>query len=149
MINNGETVTNNAVLDNDVINTNNAMDNAATNFSPHQDLPPRNRQHRPAPDRQVQQSQSLAVVVQRNPIQNPQRTQNPQTNSPHCQVDPPIIDSTQNSQEKALPQRSGYNSLNRADFPPLPTRFSPVTQQNVKIEYLPFKLDSSGCKRIS
>ena len=72
MINNGENMTNNAALDNDAINTNNAMDNAATNVSPHQDLPLRNRQHIPAPDRQVQQSQSTAAVVQRNPIQNPQ-----------------------------------------------------------------------------
>ena len=40
MINNSENVTHNAALDNDATNTNTTMANAATDFLPHQDLPP-------------------------------------------------------------------------------------------------------------
>ena len=49
-----------------------------------------------------------------------------------------------NSQDNTFPQRSDYNLFNQADFPPLPTRFPSTTQQNVEINNLPFKLDSSS-----
>ena len=68
MINNGENVIRNAALDSDVINNSNAMDSTAADFLPQQHIPPQKWQHRTAPDRQVQQSQSLAVDVQRNSI---------------------------------------------------------------------------------
>ena len=118
------------------------MDNTATDFLPQQHIPPQNRKHRPAPDRQVQQSQSPAADVQRNPIHNPLRTQTLPPQNPHSHVDPQITFITQNSQEKTLPQGTGYSLFNQADFPPLPTRFPSVKQENVQLNNLPFKLDS-------
>ena len=85
----GDLGDNEAVLVNqDMINNSNVMDNTAAKFLPQQHIPPQNRQHRPAPDRQRQQSQSLAVDVQRNPIQNPLRTQTLPPKTQHCHVDP-------------------------------------------------------------
>ena len=104
MINNGENVTNNAARDNDVVNNSNDMDNATAVFPPLQNLPPRNREHRP--NRQVQQSQSPAVVVQHNSIQNPQRTQTLPTYNPHCQVDPQITFRKQNLQEQNISSKN-------------------------------------------
>ena len=79
MINYGENMTSAAALDIDVTNKSNAIDNIAANFLPQQHIPPQNRQHRPAPERQVQQLQSPVVDVQSNPIHNPLRppTQKP------------------------------------------------------------------------
>ena len=142
MINNGEIVTRNAALVRDVINNTNVMDNTAADFLPQQYILPQHRHDRPAPDKQVQQSQSQAVDVQRNSIQNLLRTPTLPLQNLHNHVDPKINFRAQNSQDNEFPQRSDYNLFTQADFPPLPSRFQPVTQQNVEINNLPFKLDS-------
>ena len=142
MINNGEIVTSTAALDSDVIDNSNVMDNTAADFQPQQYIPPQHRHNRPAPDRRVQQSQSQAVHVQRNSIQNPLRTPTLPPKNLHNHVDPKINFRAQNSQDNEFPQRSDYNLFTQADFQPLPSRFQPVTQQNVEINNLPFKLDS-------
>ena len=51
----------------------------------------------------------------------------------HNHVDPKINFRAQNSQDNEFPQRSDYNLFTQADFPPLPSRFQPVTQQTVEI----------------
>ena len=142
MINNGEMVTSSAALDSDVINNSNAMDNTAADFLPQQYIPPQYRHDRPAPDRRVQPSQSPVVDVQRNSIQNPLRTPTLPPKNLHNHVDPKINFKAPNSQDNTFPQRSGYNLFNQTDFPPLPSRFPPATQQHVEINNLPFKLDS-------
>ena len=105
-------------------------------------IPPQHRHNRPAPDRRVQQSQSQAVDVQRNSIQNPLRTPTLPPKNLHNHVDPKIKFRAPNSQDTTFSQTSDYNLFNQADFPPLPSRFQLVTQQNVEINNLPFKLDS-------
>ena len=142
IINSGEIVTRNAALARDVINNSNVMDNTAADFLPQQYIPPQHWHDRPAPDRRVQQSQSQAVDVQRNSIQNPLRTPTLPLQNLHNHVDPKINFRAQNSQDNEFPQRSDYNLFTQADFPPLPSRFQPVTQQNVEINNLPFKLHS-------
>ena len=128
MINNGEIVTSTAALD-----SSNAMGSTSADFLPQQHIPPQNFQHRPAPDRQVQQSQSPAVDVQCNSIQNPLRTHTLPPKNLHNHVNPKINFRAQNSQDNTFPQRSDYNLFNQTDFPPLPTKFAPATQQNVEI----------------
>ena len=74
IINSGEIVTSTAALDRDVINNRNVVDNTAAEFLPRQCRPPQQQHDASTPDRRVQQSQSRAVDVQRNSIQNPLRT---------------------------------------------------------------------------
>ena len=138
-IHHGEIVTRNAALARDVINNTNVMDNTAADFLPQQYIPPQHRHDRPAPDRRVQQSQSQAVDVQRNSIQNPLRTPTLPLRNLHNHMDPKIKFRAQILQDNAFPQRSDYNLFNHADFPPLPSRFQSVTQQNVEINN--FSLD--------
>ena len=142
IINSGEIVTSTAALDSDVINSSNVMDNTAADFLPQQCIPSQHRPNRPAPDRGLQQSQSPVVDVQRNSIQHPQRTPTLPPKNLHNHVDPKINFRAQNSQDNEFPQRSDCNLFTQADFPPLPTRFQPVTQQNLELNNLPFKLDS-------
>ena len=142
IINNGEIVITIAALDRDVINNSNVMDNTAADFSSQLHIPPQHQHNRPAADRHVQQSQSQAVDVQRNSMQSPLRTPSLPPKNLHNHVDPKINFRAQNSQDNEFPQRSDYNLFTQADFPPLPSRFQPVTQQNVEIYNLPFKLDS-------
>ena len=118
------------------------MDNTAADFLPQQYIPPQRRHDRPSPDRHVQQSESQVVDVQRNSIQNPLRTPTLPPKNLHNHVDPKINFRAQNTQDNEFPQRSDYNLFTQADFPPLPSKFQPVTQQNVEINNLPFKLDS-------
>ena len=142
MINNGAIVTSTAALDSDIINNSNAMNNTAADFLPQQYIPPQHRHDRPAPDRQVQQSQSQVVDVQRNSIQNPMRTPTLPPKNLHNHVDPKINFWAQNSQDNTVPQRTAYNLFNQTDFQPLPSRFPPAIQQHVEINNLPFKLNS-------
>ena len=142
IINSGDIVTSTADLDRDVINNSNVMDITAANFLPRQCRPPQQQQDASTPDRRVQQSQSQAVDVQRNPIQNPLSTPTLPPKNLHNHVDPKINFRAQTSQDNEFPQTSDNNLFTPADFPPLPSRFQPITQQNVEINNLPFKLDS-------
>ena len=142
IINSGDIVTSTAALDRDVINNSNVMDITAADFLPRQCRPPQQQHDASTPDRRVQQSQSQAVDVQRNPIQNPLRTPTLPPKNLHNHVDPKINFRAQTSQDNEFPQTSDNNLFTPADFPPLPSRFQPVTQQNVEINNLPFKLDS-------
>ena len=142
VIHNGEIVTSTAALDRDVIDNSNVMDNTAADFLPQQYISSQHRPDRPAPDRGLQQSQSQAADVQRNPIHNPLRTPTLPPKNLHNHVDPKINFRAQTSQVKEFPQRSDYNLFTQADFSPLPSRFQPVTEQNLELNNLPFKLDS-------
>ena len=101
-----------------------------------------------APARQIntgQVSSTITVTGGRCSAQlYPKSPENshPPTQNLHNHVDPKINFRAQNSQDNEFPQRSDYNLFTQADFPPLPSRFQPVTQQNFEINNLPFKLDS-------
>ena len=118
--------------DNQAIDNNFVMDNLAVH-APHDQL------DNPTPERQTQYRQSPEVIVQRNPIQHLHRTHPFPQDSPHLQVDPEI-----SFRMPPLPQaeRPGYQPYNTTDFPPLPTRFPPITHASVKMDNLPFKLQS-------
>ena len=118
------------------------MDNTAADFLPQQYIPPQPQHDRSAPDRRVKKAQSPVVDVQCNPIHNPLRPHTLPPTNLHNHVDPKINFRAQNSQDNTFLQTSGYNLFNQTDFPPLPYRFPPTTQQNVEINNLPFKLDS-------
>ena len=142
IINSGDIVTSTAALDRDVINNSNVMDITAADFLPRQCRPLQQQHDASTPDRRVQQSQSQAVDVQRNRIQNPLRTPTLPPQNLHNHVDPKINFRAQTSQDNEFPQTSDNNLFTPADFPPLPYRFQPVTQQNLELNNLPFKLDS-------
>ena len=131
MINNSKNVTHNAALDNDATNTNTAMADAATDLSPHQDLP----QHK-------FNNHSYRRKMFSATIQNPLRTTTLPPKNLHNHVDPKINFRAPNSQDNTFPQRTDYNLFNQTDFPPLPFRFPLATQQHVEIDNLTFKLHS-------
>ena len=118
--------------DNQAIDNHFVMDNPAA-YAQH------DQQYQPTPERQVQHRQSQEVIVQRNPIQNLHRAHLFPQDSPHLQVDPDIAFRMSPLQQA---QRPGDQPYNTADFPPLPIRFSPTTHTSVKMDNLPFKLQS-------